>query len=122
MGSIGVVLEDKVAPAEAGTQVPAVTPNAKPFRLRRAFRIKSLLSGIYPYFEITAIATHIWTVIIAVHQGGFLIGLACLILPGPAEVYWIFKLFGDHPIYVAVAILHLLLVVPIKEARKFGRC
>ena len=118
MESLTVVLEDKVNQPHAGHQTPGMFPDAMPLRRERASRIKPFLLAIFPYFEITAIATHIWTVIIAFHYGGFLMGIGSLILPGPAEVYWIFKLLDDQPVYAATAILHLLLVVPMKMARK----
>lgn len=117
MVSVNVVLEDKVAPSDAGNQAPGIIPGTVPAKQRYASRIKPILFGIFPYFEITFIATHIWTVIIAFHYGGFLMGIAGLILPGPAEVYWIFKLMDDQPVYTATAIFHLLLVLPMKMAR-----
>src|ERR1700712_2361945 len=118
MELLAVVLEDRVTKPDAGRQAPGIIPDAVPLRRQHASRMKPFLLAIFPYFEITAIATHIWTVVIAFHYGGFLMGVGSLILPGPAEVYWIFKLLDDQPVYAATAILHLLLIIPLRQARK----
>ena len=118
MESLTVVLEDRVTQPDAGHQTPGMFPDAIPLRRVRVSRMKPFLLAIFPYFEITAIATHIWTVVIAFHYGGFLMGVGTLILPGPAEVYWIFKLLDNQPVYAATAILHLLLIIPLRQARK----
>jgi hypothetical protein len=118
MELLTVVLKDRVITPDAGTQTPGIIADRMLLKRSPAIGVKPVLLRIFPYFEITAIATHIWTVVIAFRYGGFLMGTASLILPGPAEVYWVFKLFGDQPIYAAVAILHLLLIIPMRQARK----
>src|ERR1700712_5922128 len=118
MESLTVVLKDKVNPAEAGRLTPGIIPEAIPLRRGRVSRMKPFLLGVFPYLELTLIATHIWTVILAFHYGGFLLGIASLILPGPAEVYWVLNLYDDQPLYAANALLHLLLIIPLRQARK----
>lgn len=119
MESLTVVLEDRVTQPDAERErPPGSLADAMLLKPRPALRVKPILLRIFPYFELTVIATHIWTVIIAFHYGGFLMGVGSLILPGPAEVYWMVKLFDEHPVYTATALLHLLLVVPMKIARK----
>lgn len=118
MESLTVILEEREKTPDAVGHTPGIIADRMLLRRSPAFGAKPILLGIFPYFEITAIATHIWTVVIAFQHGGFLSGLASLILPGPAEVYWIVKLFGDHPVYVAVALFHLLLIIPMRQARK----
>ena len=118
MESLTVVLEDRVTQPDAKRERPGSLADAMLLRPRPALGVKPILLRIFPYFELTAIATHIWTVIIAFHYGGFLMGIGSLILPGPAEVYWVFKLLDDQPLYAATAILHLLLIIPIRHARK----
>jgi cytochrome c biogenesis protein CcdA len=81
--------------------------------------MKALIASIYPNFEITAIATHIWTVVIAVKAGGFFAGIASFFLPLLSEIYWIAKVFERNQVFVFVVLLHFLLVVPGSRARKY---
>lgn len=81
--------------------------------------MKSFITSIYPVFEITAVATHIWTVVIAFNAGGFLAGVISFFLPVFSEIYWIVKMFGSNNVFVFIALLHLLLAVPISRGRKY---
>lgn len=81
--------------------------------------MKAIIASIYPVFEITAIATHIWTVVIAFNAGGFFAGVASFFLPVLSEIYWIVKMFGSNDVFVFIVLLHLLLAVPVSRARKY---
>lgn len=64
-------------------------------------------------FAITAIITHIWTVIIAFSESGVNGGFLSLFLPVLSELYWMFMMFGENNLYSIIALLHLILVIPI---------
>ncbi|MDY0076158.1 MAG: hypothetical protein RBR87_02695 [Bacteroidales bacterium] len=80
--------------------------------------MKSLFVSLYGIFVITAIITHIWTVVIAFTIGGFLAGVISLFLPFLAELYWMFKMFGVNDAYAYIALVHLILAIPYSM---FGR-
>jgi hypothetical protein len=71
--------------------------------------IITLLAGLYSIFAVTAIITHIWTVIIAFQEAGIMGGIITLLLPFLAEIYWMFKMFGDNNTYATIALIHLIL-------------
>ncbi len=75
--------------------------------------MKLLLISLYPVFVITSIITHIWTVIIAFSESGFLGGIITLILPGISEIYWMFKMFGENDLYAYIALIQLILAIPM---------
>jgi hypothetical protein len=75
--------------------------------------MKTLLISLYPIFVITSIVTHIWTVIIAFSESGFLGGIITLILPGISEIYWMFKMFGENDLYAYIALIQLILAIPM---------
>jgi hypothetical protein len=56
--------------------------------------MKAIFVSLFGVFAITAIITHIWTVIIAFSEAGFFGGLLTLFLPFLGEIYWMFKMFG----------------------------
>lgn len=68
-----------------------------------------LLAGV---FGVTAVITHIWTVIIAFTEAGILGGLLTLFLPFLGELYWMFKMFGVNDTYAYIALTHLILAIP----------
>jgi hypothetical protein len=74
----------------------------------KAFIISN--SGI---FTVTALITHIWTVIIAFSVGGFFAGIISLFLPFLSELYWMFKMFGKNDLYAIIALIHLILAIPV---------
>jgi len=80
--------------------------------------MKAIFVSLYGVFAVTAIITHIWTVIIAFTVGGFLAGIISLFLPFLAELYWMFKMFGVNDIYAYIALVHLILAIPFSM---FGR-
>jgi hypothetical protein len=80
--------------------------------------MKAIFISLYGVFAITAIITHIWTVIIAFTEGGFLGGLLTLFLPFLAELYWMIKMFGVNDTYAYIALAHLILAIPFSV---FGR-
>ena len=80
--------------------------------------MKSIFVSLYAVFCITAIITHIWTVIIAFSEGGFFSGILSLFLPFLAELYWTFKMFGENDTYAYIALAHLILAIPFSI---FGR-
>lgn len=75
--------------------------------------MKSIFNTLYVIFIFTAIITHIWTVVIAFSNGGLLAGITSFILPVLAEIYWMFKMFGENNTYAIIALIHLLLTIPI---------
>ncbi len=75
--------------------------------------MKHLIILLYPVFVITSIVTHIWTVIIAFSESGFLGGIITLILPGISEIYWMFKMFGENDLYAYIALIQLILAIPM---------
>lgn len=80
--------------------------------------MRAIFVSLYGIFSITAIITHIWTVIIAFSEGGFWAGILSLILPFLAELYWMIKMFGENDVYAIIALIHLILSIPMAM---FGR-
>lgn len=80
--------------------------------------MKSLFVSLYSIFIVTAIITHIWTVVIAFTQGGLLGGVVTLILQVLGEIYWMIKMFGVNDAYSYIALIHLILAIPFSM---FGR-
>ncbi|MDX9697775.1 MAG: hypothetical protein RBT49_18425 [Bacteroidales bacterium] len=80
--------------------------------------MKSIFISLYGIFTVTAIITHIWTVVIAFTEGGFLAGIVSLFLPFLAEIYWMFVMFGVNDVYAYIALIHLILAIPFAM---FGR-
>lgn len=74
--------------------------------------MRAIFVLLYGVFAITATITHIWTVIIAFSEGGFFGGIISLFLPFLAELYWMFKMFGENDTYAYVALVHLILSIP----------
>lgn len=79
--------------------------------------MKAIFVSLYGIFVITAIITHVWTVIIAFEEG-FWSGVITLFLPVLAELYWMFKMFGENDTYAYIALIHLILAIPFSM---FGR-
>ncbi len=75
--------------------------------------MKAFFVSLVGIFAITAIITHIWTVIIAFSIGGFWGGILTLFLPFLGELYWMFKMFGQNDTYAYIALVHLILAIPI---------
>ena len=69
--------------------------------------MKSFFAAIISIFYITAIITHIWTVIIGFQEAGFFGGILTLILPFLSEIYWTIKMFGENQLYATIALIHL---------------
>ncbi len=63
-------------------------------------------------FPITALITHIWTVVIAFKEGGFISGAISFFFPVISEIYWMFKMFGVNNLYAYIALAHLILALP----------
>jgi hypothetical protein len=80
--------------------------------------MKAIFVSLYGVFAITAIITHIWTVIIAFAEAGIISGILTLVFPFLSELYWMFKMFGENDIYAYIALTHLLLAIPFSM---FGR-
>lgn len=74
--------------------------------------MKSIFVSLFGVFVITAIITHIWTVIIAFSVGGLFAGIISLFLPFLAELYWMFRMFGENDVYSYIALIHLILAIP----------
>lgn len=73
--------------------------------------MRAFLGAIFGLFVITAIITHIWTVIIAFSEAGVMGGLLTLFLPFLGELYWMFKMFGENDTYAYISLVHLILSV-----------
>lgn len=74
--------------------------------------MKAIFGSLIGIFAITASIVHIWTVIIAFSKGGFISGVVSLFLPFLAELYWMFKMFGQNDTYAYLALIHLILAIP----------
>lgn len=74
--------------------------------------MKSIFVSLFGVFMITAIITHLWTVIIAFSVGGLFAGIISLFLPFLAELYWMFRMFGENDVYSYIALIHLILAIP----------
>jgi hypothetical protein len=73
----------------------------------------ALFGIVYIAFMITALITHIWTVVIAFTESGFWAGVLTFILPVISEIYWMIKMFGENDLYAYIALVHLILTIPI---------
>ncbi|MCX7985820.1 MAG: hypothetical protein N2662_02640 [Bacteroidales bacterium] len=80
--------------------------------------MKKILKSLFGLFVLTAIITHIWTVIIAFSEAGFLGGVITLILPFLGEIYWMIKMFGENDTYAYIALIHLILAIPFSMFRR----
>ncbi len=80
--------------------------------------MKTIFISLYGLFVVTAIITHIWTVVIAFSEGGFFAGVLSLLLPFLAEIYWMFKMFGENDTYAYISLVHIILAIPFSL---FGR-
>ncbi|QTV04856.1 Yip1 family protein [Faecalibacter bovis] len=69
-------------------------------------------------FMITALITHIWTVIIAFTQAGIIGGVLTFILPFLSEIYWMIKMFGVNDTYAYIALAHIILAIPLSLLSK----
>ena len=74
--------------------------------------MKAIFISLFGVFAITALITHIWTVIIAFSEAGFFGGILTLFLPFLAEIYWMVKMFGVNDVYAYIALIHLILAIP----------
>jgi hypothetical protein len=74
--------------------------------------MKAIFVSLYGVFAISAIITHIWTVIIAFTEAGFFGGVLTLFLPFLGEIYWMFRMFGENDTYAYIALVHLILAIP----------
>ena len=74
--------------------------------------MKAIFTSLYGFFAISAIITHVWTVWIAFSEGGFFAGIVSLFLPFLAELYWMFKMFGENDSYAYIALFNLILAIP----------
>lgn len=80
--------------------------------------MKAILVSISGVFAITAIITHIWTVIIGFSVAGFWGGMFTLFLPFLSELYWMIKMFGVNDLYAWIALTHLILAIPVSMVNK----
>lgn len=80
--------------------------------------MKAIFASLFGVFAITANVTHIWTVIIAFTEAGFVGGVLTLFMPFLGEIYWMIKMFGENDIYAYIALTHLILAVSFSI---FGR-
>ncbi len=83
--------------------------------------MRALFVSLYSLFVLTALITHLWTVIIAFDVAGFFGGLITLFLPFLSELYWMFNMFGENDTYAYIALIHLLLAVPFFVFGRGGR-
>jgi hypothetical protein len=74
--------------------------------------MKAIFVSLFGIFAVTAIITHIWTVIIGFSEAGFWGGVLTLFLPVLSEIYWMFKMFGENNVYAFIALIHLILALP----------
>lgn len=78
------------------------------------------LRPFYGLFKITAIVTHVWTIIIAYEESGLLAAIISFFLPFLSEIYWLIQMFDVNKTYATIVILHLVLAVfyPYKKRRE----
>lgn len=95
-----------------------VQSNSEQIPLLTRWSLITIFSSLLGLFVITALITHIWTVVIAFTEGGFFGGVISLLLPFLAELYWMFKMFGENDTYSYCALTHLILAIPFSM---FGR-
>ena len=79
--------------------------------------MKAIFISLFGVFAITALITHIWTVIIAFSEAGFFGAVITLFLPFLAEIYWMVKMFGVNDVYSYLALIHLILAIPFSIFR-----
>lgn len=86
--------------------------------------MKGILTSLYTVFGLTALITHIWTIIIAYKESGFFAAILSLFAPLLAEGYWMVVLYGKNNFYVVLALIHVLLVLSFllfKKGKKKGK-
>jgi hypothetical protein len=83
--------------------------------------MKAIFVSLFGIFYITAIITHIWTVIIAFSEAGFFGGILTLFMPVLGELYWMFKMFGENDTYAYTALTHLILAILFSMFGREGR-
>jgi hypothetical protein len=62
-------------------------------------------------YIITGSITHLWTIVIAFIESGFVGALLTLAAPFIGEIYWIIKMLGENNLYSIVAIIHITIPV-----------
>ena len=89
------------------------------------FLFSGLLVSIYGLvifiWPITALITHIWTVVVAFEHGGMVSGVISFFVPFLSEIYWLFKMFGVNNFYAYIALAHLILALPYSMFSKEHR-
>jgi len=70
------------------------------------------ISGLF------ALVAHIWTVYLGFTEAGILGGVASLLLPVLAEIYWVFQKWGQDTAYIACVFIPIILSA---FASLFGR-
>lgn len=67
--------------------------------------MKKLASFLFVASMIIGLVFHIWTVVIAISNGGFLSGFITFILPVFSEIYWMVKMWGENDPYTTLGII-----------------
>lgn len=67
------------------------------------------LRPFYGLFKITALITHVWTIIIAYEESGLLAAIISFFLPVISEIYWLIQMFDVNKTYATLVVLHLVL-------------
>jgi hypothetical protein len=75
--------------------------------------MKAVFVSLFGVFAVTAVITHIWTVIIAFAEAGMFGGILTLFLPFLGELYWMIKMFGENDTYAYITLAHLILSIPV---------
>lgn len=69
--------------------------------------MRKLLNSISGIFYFTASIVHIWTVIVAFQQSGFLAAIVSLFAPILSEIYWMLRMWDSDSTYAQLALLPL---------------
>lgn len=71
------------------------------------------LISLVGLFAITALGTHIWTVVIAFQESGVFAGIITLLTPILSQIYWTVNQLGENNFFVIFAVFHLILCIPL---------
>lgn len=79
--------------------------------LLHTYPMRKLLNSISGIFYFTASIVHIWTVIVAFQESGFIAAIVSLFAPILSELYWMNRMWGTDSTYAQLALLHIILAI-----------
>lgn len=66
------------------------------------------IEGFMGIIMILGFITHIWTVIIAINEAGFIGAVITFLLPILSEIYWMFMMFGVNDLYAYLVLFQFV--------------